>query len=97
MWALQVLKHEIDDDDNPVRWREQLSQARAIDAAIDDDRLESHNGPGIVAAVCVRDHWIEMSTEEQEWCVEKVCVEILKTSDNWNDNVRIQRFPPINS
>jgi hypothetical protein len=53
----------------------------------------SRNGPGFVAAVCVRDHWYEMSIDEQEWCVEVVCSEILRQSDHWDHFERMQQNP----
>ena len=32
----------------------------------------SRHGPGFVAAVCIRDHWEEMSDDQRDWCVDVV-------------------------
>jgi len=60
----------------------------------------SRHGPGFVAAVCVRDHWDEMSVEERDWCVDVVVSEILRQSDQWSQVEQMQRFsmgcrPPL--
>ena len=51
-----------------------------------------HGAPGIVAAVCIRDHWDEMNEDERGWCIERACVEVLEEADNWNEMHRAQRF-----
>jgi hypothetical protein len=94
MWGLQVFKHEESATHDPDNWREKLLQARTSDlAALDSEELDvGRGGPGIVAAVCVRDHWEEMSREERNWCFETVCSELMREADAWNYNVRLQRF-----
>ena len=51
----------------------------------------SEIAPGIVAAVCVRDHWEEMSDDERNWCVNIICSEVEREGDHWDERVRIQR------
>ena len=48
------------------------------------------DGPGFVAAVCVRDHWDEMSDDERDWCVNIICSEIERTADRWDGLSRVQ-------
>src|SRR5208283_5388490 len=38
------------------------------------------------------DHWNEMTDDEQGWCVQRVCSEIMRDANNWNYNARAQRF-----
>lgn len=90
MWGLKAFKSEEGDHD-PSQWREKLALAQTMERVIEDP-LGSHHGPGFVAAVCIRDHWEEMSTDEQDWCVDIVCSEILRQSDQWNHIERMQRF-----
>src|SRR5205823_6544143 len=47
---------------------------------------------GFVAAVCVRDHWDELEDEERDWCVGRVCSEVARQRDCWNQHARVQRF-----
>ena len=91
MWGIKAFKREEGDHD-PSQWREKLAQAQTMEREIEDP-LGSHHSPGFVAAVCIRDHWEEMSADEQDWCVDVVCSEILRQSDQWNHIERMQRFP----
>ena len=52
----------------------------------------SRDAPGFVAAICVRDHWDEMSVDERDWCAEVVRAEILRKSEQWSHFERMQRF-----
>ena len=93
MWALHVFKNEDVETGNPAEWRQQLEQARIqeVPSPGNHELDMARGGPGIVAAVCVRDHWPEMSGDEQNWCVEVVCSEVKRQAYVWNSSVRIQR------
>lgn len=57
-------------------WNERLGKAQeylGTKKASEDERDVAAGGPAYVAAVCVRDHWQEMSPEQQQWCVQTVC------------------------
>jgi hypothetical protein len=47
-------------------------------------------GPGLVAAVCVRDHWKDMSVDERDWCLSVICSEVEREGNHWNELVRVQ-------
>ena len=93
MWALHVFRNDDVETWNPAEWRQQLDRARTQEVASpgDDELDTARGGPGIVAAVCVRDHWPEMSGDEQHWCVDVVCSEVMRQASVWNGMVRIQR------
>jgi hypothetical protein len=88
MWAIRVLKGEATEEQRS-HWRERFKEARGADRNTEEP-MGTRNGPGCVAAVCVRDHWSELSSEERTWCIEVVCSEILRTADRWGDTERIQ-------
>lgn len=89
LWGCQVFERENGDHD-PSRWREKLVEARTMDR--ETEYVDgSRDAPGFIAAVCVRDYWDEMSVDEQDWCVEVVCAEILRKSDQWNYVERVQQ------
>ena len=90
MWGIKVFERENGNYD-PSLWRQKLGEAWTMDREAEQDD-GSRNAPGFVAAVCVRDHWDEMSFDEREWCVEVVCSEILRQSDHWDQFERVQRF-----
>lgn len=89
MWAVRSFKGEADATQKSL-WREKLTAARAADRDTEDP-MGCRNGPGMVAAVCVRDHWAELSPEERTWSASVVCSEILRTADRWSDMERVQR------
>lgn len=93
IWGLQVFKREAGSAD-PTQWREQLAIAKGMDrtTAHPDN---SRNAPGFVTAVCARDHWDEMSSEEKEWCIDVICSEISRLADQWGTIDRVQRFPML--
>ena len=94
MWGEKVFNQDDSGAYNPAQWKEQLNQARTWDWSSSDDQMGdmTRGGPGIVAAVCVRDHWNEMSEDEQEWCVQTVCSEVTRQASSWNHLERVQRF-----
>jgi hypothetical protein len=89
MWGIRVFQSEADEVHKSL-WRENLTQAREADRDTEDS-MGTRNGPGVVAAVCVRDHWDELSAAERTWCTSVVCSEILKTADRWASMGRVQR------
>lgn len=90
MWGCQIFERKNGSYD-PSQWREKFAEARTMDRET-EYADGSRNAPGFVAAVCVRDHWDEMSADERDWCVEVVCAEILRKSDQWDHIERVQRF-----
>ncbi|MEH6386696.1 AAA family ATPase [Pseudomonas profundi] len=89
-WGLQIFQRDSDSAD-PAQWREKLSGAQEMDHTTEHPD-SSRNAPGFVAAVCVRDHWEEMSSQEQDWCSNIICSEISSGADNWETINRAQRF-----
>ncbi len=94
MWGLKVFNHQEGTTYDPAQWRQKLQEARTI--SVRGGGAEEHNlgrgGPAFVAAVCVRDHWEEMSGDEREWCVNVICSEVKRHSDKWNRFARVQRY-----
>lgn len=94
-WALKVFGHEEEGTTHDAaQWRQRPQEARA--AGVSDSSGEEHvlgrDGPGFVAAVCVRDHWEELSADERDWCADLVCSEVERDGDHWNQLARVQRF-----
>lgn len=92
MWALHIFEKKDAGACDPEEWRQRLNQARTMEGNTSEDESAYlyQGGPGIVAAVCVRDHWQEMSRDEQNWCVEIVCSEVTRHADVWNHFARLQ-------
>lgn len=89
-WGLQIFQRDSGSAD-PAQWREKLASAQGMDRAAEHPD-NSRNAPGFVAAVCVRDHWEEMSPQEQDWCSDVICSEISRHADEWGTINRVQRF-----
>ena len=81
-WGLMRWKRDSDDENN-ISWRQALTLAQN-DARlyVESDRgYPIRNGPPVVAAVCVRDRWDEMSDDEHKWCISTLITEIGQYSD----------------
>lgn len=90
MWATKVFEREPGDYD-PAQWQQRLDEAIAAGAREADSEFDwGRGGPGLVAAVCVRDHWDEMTPERRDWCVDTVCSAV-ESSDQWDQLARVQR------
>lgn len=89
-WGLQIFQRGAGSAE-PAQWREKLASAQGMDCAAEHPD-NSRNAPGFVAAVCVRDHWDEMSPEERDWCVDVICSEASRHADQWGTINRVQRF-----
>ena len=90
-WGLSVFDSEISTTHDPAQWQQRLEEAQAVGEDSGEKGPLYRNGPGIIAAVCVRDHWEEMSDDERDWCVNIICSEIEREGDHWDERVRIQR------
>jgi len=93
MWAVKVFGREEGTPHDPAQWRQRRHEARAVsDMDGSDEEYEpGRGGPGFVAAVCLRDHWEEMSGDERDWCVNVISLEVERDGDNWNHLARMQR------
>ena len=94
MWGLRVYRREEDTAHDPGQWRQRLQEARCAsvgNGSGDNQHDLNRGGPGFVAAVCVRDHWEEMSDDERDWCLNLVCSEVEREGDHWNQLARVQR------
>ena len=94
VWGDNVFRKKDTDTYDPEKWRQCLGLARTQNSTDSGNKEIDlyRNGPGLVAAVCVRDHWQEMSEDERDWCIDTVCIEVNRQADIWNDSVRRQRF-----
>lgn len=93
MWGRKIYVREEGAGYDPAQWRQRLQEARAANPGDGgDDHDVGQGGPGFVAAVCVRDHWDEMADDERDWCVDRICSEIARHGDRWNQYARVQRF-----
>lgn len=94
-WGLNAFNHEEEGVYDPGQWRLRLQQAIASYQANDSETKDEFNpgrdGPGFVAAVCVRDYWSEMTDEERRWCIDVVCSEVGREGNNWDDLARVQQ------
>ena len=89
LWGLYAFNREKNKYD-PAQWTVKLAEAREIDRDHDEGD-GTRNGPGFVAAVCIRDHWENMSTDQKNWCVDVVCSEVVREADDTDLMARIQR------
>lgn len=68
-------------------WETFLALARARDAEPEPEDF-MRGGPGLIAAVCARDHWDEMGSEDRAWCIDKLVREVERDCDTEDRTVR---------
>ena len=92
-WAFDVFHGEGNGSYDPEEWREQLERAVRLEKAVPDDRVLSLTGEavGLVAALCIRDRWEEMTNSERSWCVGTVLSEVTREANDWRWEVRVAR------
>jgi hypothetical protein len=88
MWGMRAFEGKLSSEEGD-QWKERLALSKEIDRSHDAE-LGVRNGPGVVAAVCVRDHWPDMSPDEREWCINVLCDEVMLHADNWSILARTQ-------
>ena len=89
-WGFQQWERRADGGDADS-WRTALIQAmeaRKGEAAVDHLGVTS-SGPGVVAAVCARDHWEELGANDRKWCLDTLIAEVERDSDSDNHTTRI--------
>ena len=91
MWGINVFGHEGISTYDPAQWRERLTHAQDVTSTNEEGSwMSEYGGPTFVAAVCIRDHYKELSPGEVGWCVETICTAVERNANNWNHNARIQ-------
>lgn len=90
MWGMQALHPETGEYD-PAKWAAKLSEAQAMDREAEDE--DSRHAPGIVAAVCIRDRWDDMTSVQRDWCVDRVCEEVMRHADDADRTERVRNNP----
>lgn len=61
---------------------ELLSEAQDIQQELDQAEDFCRDGPGLVAALCVRDHLDELDNDELRWCVRTIEFEVCRDADS---------------
>ena len=99
MWGISVFEGRDLDRHDPSRWREMLTAARQTvenPKDHDEERVFVYGGgPACVAAVCVRDHWGELSPVEQRWCREFLIAVVDADKDTTNGLLRVSITGPM--
>ena len=91
MWGIQAFRRETGKYD-PAQWATKLAEAQAMDHQTEDEDSGRH-APGFVAAVCIRDRWDDMTSAQRDWCVDKVCAEVMRHADDADHTERVQNNP----
>jgi hypothetical protein len=95
MWGLSVLEGRAPEKYDPSRWREVLALARQtfdnLNKLDEEGSFTYGGGLACIAAVCVRDHWSELTKDEQYWCREFIISTVNANKDTRNDMLRVSK------
>ncbi|HEX4956314.1 MAG TPA: AAA family ATPase [Thermoanaerobaculia bacterium] len=89
MWGLHAFRRATGKYD-ASQWAERLAEAQAMDREVGAEDGSRH-APGLVAAVCIRDRWDDMTVEQRDWCIETACAEVLLHADDTDYILRLQK------
>ena len=87
-WGLSEWERRQQDSDG-MTWPTALSQAKELQRNHRPATDFDHNAVGYVAALCIRDHWHEMSAGDRRWCLDTVTSEIERECDSADHVVRV--------
>ena len=91
MWGIQAFDRETGKYE-PAEWAAKLAEAQAMDRPAEDEDSSRH-APGFVAAVCIRDRWDDMTSAQSDWCVDRVCAEVMRHAADADHTARVQNNP----
>lgn len=95
VWGVSVFEGRDLDKFNPDHWHEMLEKVQQLRHEKQNQESPEFSlysgGLGYVAAVCVRDHWSQLSDDKKQWCREFLLSEIVADKDTENESIRIQR------
>lgn len=80
LWATNQFEKRDDYADKVSEWRARLEEARIVYQEIQAASVAMgmpSGGPGIVASVCVRDHWDDLASDDRQWCMATVLEYVL--------------------
>lgn len=93
VWGRAIFEKRESNSVDPSEWRIMLERAQKAQlTGGSDDELEPSlydGGPGYVAAVCVRDHWIELDDSDRNWCTDCILDLVLRNKDTNNPFARV--------
>ena len=96
-WGLQQWDRRSEEGDTDS-WRAALTKAEEAQRGETPSALEwlANSGPGIVAAVCVRDHWENLSADDRQWCLDTIMAEVERNSnsDDYTTQISDNRMNP---
>jgi hypothetical protein len=79
---------------DPSKWREMFAAAWEAVRKYDKNlELSYGGGPGYVTAVCVRDHWADLSGREKLWCHDYLIKLVSAGKDNDPESLNLGRSP----
>jgi len=91
MWAHTNFTREVSELYDSSDWETNLSLAISFGPKNKDILTYLSGGPGIVAAVCIRDHWEKLSKKQKNWCTDRLCFEVMQHANDWSFTEKEQR------
>ncbi len=95
MWGQGLFERNEKMSANPEEWRERLATAQQLSGNIDATLGgidQTSSARAYVAAICIRDHWMDLTSSEQDWCITITCDVIAARCDEANQMACCQRY-----
>ena len=99
VWGRSVFAGQPAQGIKPEQWKTKLHAAQTQLASINKvtDQVQTSialAGPAYVAAVCIRDHWAELTDAEKEWCAILTCDSVEADADT-SDQFKVAALNPV--
>ena len=87
LWATKCWEKKDNVSSNPKEWPDRLKEAQKMCAEEDTSRIEERlegSAVPLIAAICIRDNWEELTRDQRNWCLTCVCHSAAEGGDNHN-------------
>ena len=91
-WGKCVFDRENQDGVDPEAWQEMLARAQSAPNSDVIAGYLNEGGSAYVAAVCVRDHWVDLDQDQRTWCRDHLIEKLMSERDTPDELTRVQRF-----
>jgi hypothetical protein len=80
-WAMKQFERKEGHADQASEWRNRLAEAKIVYQeilSVSDEFGLPCGGPGIVAAVSIRDYWDDLDSDDRNWCLTTVIDHVMR-------------------
>ena len=74
------------------QWRSLLSEAQTVERELGEPADYCRDGPGLVAAVCIRNYSSDLGLSDLDWCARRIELEVRRHATSSDELIRCSRM-----